>query len=231
MSKNLEKYYNTSDNTDRETISAFRFRLYWLFSCLSFLQDSGGYAISRPNNLELHLGCHTCCGADRWSVARSGGARKTKSKGWPRGDPSAFSAHAWENCLAVGQQLPKLATVNSRLADTSLLRTPCYYGQQQNPRRKLQPFDWNKLPLLRTLATTDLRTLYSVPTSQFYCFLSRYSGHRAASWNICTHIKSIFSAFWDCLCLFWSISASSVHQSKFLHLFLLRPSLQSRCHE
>ena len=29
-------------------------------------------------------------------------------------------------------------TVNSRLADTSLLRTPRYYGQQQNPRRKLQ---------------------------------------------------------------------------------------------
>ena len=30
---------------------------------------------------------------------------------------------------------------------------------------------------------------------QFYCFLSRYSGHRATSWNICVHIKSIFSAF------------------------------------
>ena len=27
---------------------------------VSALQDSGGYAISRPNNLELHLGCHTC---------------------------------------------------------------------------------------------------------------------------------------------------------------------------
>ena len=124
-----------------------------------------------------------------------------------------------------------VATVNSRLADTSLLRTPRYYGQQQNPRRKLQAFDWNKLLLLRTLATTDLRTLHSVPTSQFYCFLSRYSGHRGASWNICTHIESIFSTFWDCLSLFWSISASSVHQSKFLHLFLLRPSLQSRCYE
>ena len=81
------------------------------------------------------------------------------------------------------------------ITDTSLLRTPRYYGKQQNPRRKLQTFDKNKLPLLRTLATTDLQTLYSVPTSQFYCFLSRYSGHRAASWNICTHIKSIFSAF------------------------------------
>ena len=23
-------------------------------------QDAGGYAISRQNNLELHLGCHTC---------------------------------------------------------------------------------------------------------------------------------------------------------------------------
>ena len=85
----------------------------------------------------------------------------------------------------------KPITVNSRLADTSLLRTPRCYGQQLNPRRKLQTFDWNKLPLLRTLAITDLRTLYSVPMSQFYCFLSRYSGHPATSWNICVHIKSI----------------------------------------
>ena len=94
-------------------------------------------------------------------------------------------------------------TVNSLLADTSLLRPPpLLYRQQQNPQGKLQTFDWNKLPLLLTLATTDLGTLYSVPMSQFYCFLSRYSGHRAASWNICTHIKSILSAFWDCLFLF-----------------------------
>ena len=27
---------------------------------VSALHDVGGYAISRPNNLELHLGCHTC---------------------------------------------------------------------------------------------------------------------------------------------------------------------------
>ena len=39
----------TLDNTDTETISAL------LFSC-----DAGGYAISRQNNLELRLGCHTC---------------------------------------------------------------------------------------------------------------------------------------------------------------------------
>ena len=26
---------------------------------VSALQDAGGYAISRQNNLELHLGCHT----------------------------------------------------------------------------------------------------------------------------------------------------------------------------
>ena len=51
----------TLDNTDTETISAFRFRLYWLFSCLCFtMQEAGSYAISRQNNLELHLGCHTC---------------------------------------------------------------------------------------------------------------------------------------------------------------------------
>ena len=27
---------------------------------VSALQDAGGYAISRQNNLELHLGCHAC---------------------------------------------------------------------------------------------------------------------------------------------------------------------------
>ena len=32
---NLSKL-NTLDNTDTETISAFRFRFYWLFSCLCF---------------------------------------------------------------------------------------------------------------------------------------------------------------------------------------------------
>ena len=33
---------------------------------VSVLQDAGGYAISRQNNLELHLGCHTCC----WVILR-----------------------------------------------------------------------------------------------------------------------------------------------------------------
>ena len=48
---------------------------------VSALQDASGYAISRQNNLELHLGCHTCwlsyftlvclwCGR---TVARAGG--------------------------------------------------------------------------------------------------------------------------------------------------------------
>ena len=30
------------------------------FSVAFALQDAGGYAISLQNNLELHLGCHTC---------------------------------------------------------------------------------------------------------------------------------------------------------------------------
>ena len=61
MSKNLEKYYNTSDNTDTE-IKQFLLSVFVLIDSLvvSALQESGGYAISRPNNLELHLGCHTC---------------------------------------------------------------------------------------------------------------------------------------------------------------------------
>ena len=37
----------------------FPFSSYWAL-VVSALQDAGGYAISRQNNLELHLGCHTC---------------------------------------------------------------------------------------------------------------------------------------------------------------------------
>ena len=48
---------------------------------VSALQDAGGYAISRQNNLQLHLGCHSCwltyftlvclwCG---WTVSQAGG--------------------------------------------------------------------------------------------------------------------------------------------------------------
>ena len=43
-----------------------------------------------------------------------------------------------------------LTSVNSHLADTSLLRAPRYYRQTQNPRQKLQMFNWNKLPLLQS---------------------------------------------------------------------------------
>ena len=46
---------NTLDNTDTETISAFRFRLYRLFSCLYF--TGRRWLI---NNLDLHLGYLTC---------------------------------------------------------------------------------------------------------------------------------------------------------------------------
>ena len=58
MTTNLVKL-NTLDNTDTETISAFRFRLYWLFSCLCFTRR-GWLCDFPPSNLELHLGCHTC---------------------------------------------------------------------------------------------------------------------------------------------------------------------------
>ena len=108
------------------------------------------------------------------------------------------------------------------ITDTSLLRTPSYYGQQLNPRRKLQTFDWNKLPLLRTLAITDLRTLYSVPMSQFYCFLSRYSGHAATSWNICVHIKSIFSSFWDYFCLVCLMGLTDLRDSRCVPIVLIQ---------
>ena len=69
------------------------------------------------------------------------------------------------------------------IQSTLSLRTPRYYGQVQNPRLKLKKFDQNKLPLLRTLVITDLRALCSVPTTQFYCFNSRYNGQQAEFFN------------------------------------------------
>ena len=62
----------TLDNTDTESISVFRFRLYWLFCCLCFTRRRW-LCDFPPNILELHLGaipvdwvilhCYAC-GAD-----------------------------------------------------------------------------------------------------------------------------------------------------------------------
>ena len=46
-------------NTDAETIAVSVF-VFIDSSVVSALQDAGGYAISRQNNLELHLGYYTC---------------------------------------------------------------------------------------------------------------------------------------------------------------------------
>ena len=50
---------NTLDNTDTETISAFRFRLYWLFICLCFTRR-GWLCDSPPKQPRVAFGCHTC---------------------------------------------------------------------------------------------------------------------------------------------------------------------------
>ena len=51
------KDIDTLDKTDTETISAFVFT----DSLVVYIsQDEDGYVISRQNNLDLHLGCHTC---------------------------------------------------------------------------------------------------------------------------------------------------------------------------
>ena len=121
------------------------------------------------------------------------------------------------------------------IQSTPALRTPRYYGHPTiTDSSKIPGESYRRLTEKSSCCygLSLLRTYGHFIRSQrhnFLVFFSRYSGHRAASWNICTHIRFIFSAFWDSLCLFWSISDSSVQQSKFCHLFLLRPSLQSRC--
>ena len=105
---------------------------------------------------------------------------------------------------------------------TPTMRTPRYYGHPAIT-------DSSKIPRESYRRLTEIYSRYygltdtlSVPTSQFYCFLSRYSGHRAASWNSCTHIKSTFSAFWDWVSLFWSISASVCPSIKIPSSFSLK---------
>ena len=91
--------------------------------------------------------------------------------------PTFAGLYTWEDSV----------TVDSRLADTSLARTPRYYGQQQKPRRLTEINS-------RYYGLSLLRTYGHFIRSQRHNFvlLSRYSGHRAASWNICRHIKCIF---------------------------------------
>lgn len=63
-------------------------------------------------------------------------------------------------------------TLHSTALDTSLLQTPPQYGLPPNPRQDVQTFDFNKLPLLRSLAITCTSITDSrkqVTTPQFYC--------------------------------------------------------------
>ena len=49
------------DMTINLSLILYTCRFVFIYSLVvSALQDAGGYAISRQNNLELHLGCHTC---------------------------------------------------------------------------------------------------------------------------------------------------------------------------
>ena len=120
---------------------------------------------------------------------------------WVSGHQLSLACNYCWNVFNYSRELISVCILYSQLSPCGHLATPRYYRQQRNPRRKLQTFDWIKLPLLQTLTTTDLRTLYSVPRSQFYCFLSRYSRHRAHL-GILTHISSLFFLLFEKLFVF-----------------------------
>ena len=103
-------------------------------------------------------------------------------------DPS-FTSHIWKTL-----HLKWLNRVNSRLADTSLLRTAA------ESLAKI-----TDISVRQTLAITDLRTPLSVPTAQFYCSNSRYNGHQSASFDILAELFQIIiisSSFCLRLCHF-----------------------------
>ena len=50
------------DNTYTETFSAFRFRLYWLYSCVSFTRRGWPlHTLSRQNKMTFGVGLHEVC--------------------------------------------------------------------------------------------------------------------------------------------------------------------------
>ena len=57
MTINLSLILQTTRIQKQFPLFVFVFIVYLVVSALD---DSGGYAISRQNNLDLRLGCHTC---------------------------------------------------------------------------------------------------------------------------------------------------------------------------
>ena len=78
-------------------------------------------------------------------------------------------------------RLVLLHTVYSRLADTLLIRTPRLCGQEPfppPPAKCIKKWLWQTpIPVLRTLAITEMRTLSCPQGRDFTCFFSRYRGH------------------------------------------------------
>ena len=125
-------------------ISALRFSPYWLLSC-----DTGGYAISRQNTLELHLGCHTCWlsflywyagGEDGRSLARCTVTWLPNFLGWVdlliHGAPLA---HAWAPLY-----------IGNYKTNRKLFVTMDWWQCCDPKRRKLLPHLWQEILLPHT---------------------------------------------------------------------------------
>ena len=67
MTINLSLKLQTTQKQQQFLLSVF---VFIDSLAVSALQYSGGYAISRQNNLELHLGCHTCCMIELFYIGR-----------------------------------------------------------------------------------------------------------------------------------------------------------------
>ena len=62
-----------------------------------------------------------------------------------------------------------VTTVNSHLADNSLLQTSRHSGQLVKAKPKLLNCLLEELLVLQTLIVTDLQTLHAVPSKHFSC--------------------------------------------------------------
>ena len=129
------------------------------------------------------------------------------------------SACAWKFTLTSAVKNMLSYTIQS----TPALRTPRYYGHPAiTDSSKIPGESYGRLTEInsRYYGLSLLRTyghFIRSPRHNFIVF-SLVIADTEQHLGIFAHISSLFFLLFKTVCFFWSISASSVHQPKFLHL-------------
>ena len=112
-----------------------------------------------------------------------------------------------------------LTTINSRLADTTLLQALCarYYWQNPDPRQKRLRFDWKWPLLLRTLASRELRTLSWYKSDNFPVVLTLDKADTLYFYYSLQEFLDVQNTFWRRVWCFWATNHAWKSLTKMKH--------------